>query len=70
LLLRELPLDEIFWNIFDLFNDLSFVYTDFLLEVRLTPIDLILFLFERVLIGQAVNLCSRIFGYIVFKILL
>lgn len=70
MLLRELPLDEIFWNIFDLFNDLSFVYTEFLLEVRLTPIDLILFLLERVFIGHAVNLFSRMFGYIFFKILL
>ncbi len=57
LLLKELPLDEILCITFDLFNDLSFVYIDFLLEVKLTPIDLTLFLFDKVFIGHAVNLC-------------
>ena len=56
LLLKELPL-EILCITFDLFNDLSFVYIDFLLEVKLTPIDLTLFLFDKVFIGHAVNLC-------------
>lgn len=54
----------------DLLRDLSFVYIDFLLDVKLTPIDLIFPFFEKVLIGQAVNLHSNIFGYIVFSTLL
>lgn len=70
LLLNELPLVKHTLSTFDLLSDLSFVYIDFLLEVKLTPIDLLLFFLYRVLMGQAVSLCSSMFGYIVLRILL